>query len=89
MGSRDNYQESNLYSSLAQGSSLVALFVLIEVRFDKKKCFTLWVLSVDMAPCQPSGTKNFEIALRFLENLCTTGYEILIELVEGTLTIFS
>lgn len=36
VGSRDSYQESNLYSSLAQARGLVALFVLIEARFDQK-----------------------------------------------------
>jgi hypothetical protein len=33
VGSRDRYQESNRYSSLAQPRGLVALFVLTEVRF--------------------------------------------------------
>jgi len=76
VGSRDRYQESNRYSSLAQARGLVALFVLTEVRFDKKKMyFTFWVLIVEIATCQPYGAKNFEVTFRVLENLCTTGYE--------------
>jgi hypothetical protein len=35
VGCRGIYQESNLYSSLAQARGLVALIVLIEVRLDK------------------------------------------------------
>jgi hypothetical protein len=42
---------------------------------------------MELVPCQPSGAKNFEVALRVLENLCTAGYETGTELVEDTLTI--
>ena len=31
------------------------------------------VLSVKLPLCHPSGTQNFEVAPRFLENLCTSG----------------
>ena len=33
----------------------------------------LWVRSVELASCRPSGVSNFELAPRFLENLCTLG----------------
>jgi hypothetical protein len=42
---------------------------------------------MELVQCHPSGAKNSEVALRVLENLCTTGYEIGTELVEDTLTI--
>jgi len=74
--SRNTWQESNLYSSLAQARGLVALFVLLSWGFIKKY-FTLWAFSVEIAPCRPSGFRNFEVALRFLENLCTNVYEIM------------
>jgi hypothetical protein len=31
----------------------------------------LWVLSTDLALCNPSNAQNFEVVPRVLENLCT------------------
>ena len=33
----------------------------------------LWVLKVELTSCHPLGTKNFDVAVRFVENLCTPG----------------
>jgi hypothetical protein len=34
----------------------------------------VWVLNIELAAGQPSGTKNFEVALGFVENLCNFLY---------------
>ena len=34
----------------------------------RRQC--LWVLSMDLASCHPSGGRNFEVASTFLENMC-------------------
>jgi len=36
----------------------------------------LWVVSMEFASCHPSGTCYFEVAPRFLENVCIPGVSI-------------
>jgi len=36
----------------------------------------LWVLSIAVASCHPSGIQNFNVAPRFLENLCTCDVKV-------------
>ena len=35
----------------------------------------MWVLSMELASCRPSGAENFKVASRFLENLCPTALD--------------
>jgi len=55
---------------------------------DKQECtipgllnFVKWRLILQVPqygtyPCHPSGTKNFEVATRFVESLCTPAVEV-------------
>jgi len=44
--------------------------------------FCLWILSVELALCHPSGTYKFQEALRVLESLCIASYDMCLILLK-------